>query len=122
MAKSKGILLAVGVVAVAGIAYLAFNGRVGPNDGVEGAIGAAERHQTEKTQYYEGLNKVADAEKIEALGQIAAKFENAPAEAEKMLEEHGWSKEEFDTMVKTIRSNDELNKAFETAKKKASQH
>ena len=58
-------------------------------------------------------------EKVEELAKIAAKFENAPEEAQKMLEEHGWSKEEFDKMVSAVKSNDELNKIFEAAKEMA---
>ncbi len=118
MAKSKVILLAVGLVAVAGIVYLAVDGRVVPKEEVVGAIGTAERHQMEKTRYYEDLNK---RDKIENLGRIAAKFETAPDEAEKMLEENGWSKEDFDRMVRDIRSDAELSKVFEEAKKRASQ-
>jgi HAMP domain-containing protein len=121
MAKTKGILLAVGVVAAAGIAYVTLKGPGGPSEGVQGTMGAVERHQTEKTRYYDEMNKLGNTDKIETLGRIAARFESAPAEAEKMLEEHGWSEEEFQKMVKSIRSDDELNKLFEEAKKKASQ-
>ena len=124
MAKSKGILLVVGVVAAVGIAYLTIDGRVGPIEGVEGTIGgASDQHQSEKTRYYEELNKRVESlsvDKIEAIGTIAAKFESAPAEAEKMLVKHGWSKEEFDELLKGIRDNDEMNKVFQAAKKLAS--
>ena len=126
MANSAGkrILLVVAVVAAAGIGYMTLNGGGGPTEGVEGAIGTADQHQSQKTQYYEGLNKSGEAlspDTIEILGTIAAKFEYAPAEAEKMLEERGWSKEVFDGMLEDIRSNDELNKVFQAAKKRASQ-
>ena len=85
----KRILLAVGVVAVAGIVYWSVGDRVGPNDGAQGTIGSPiEQHQSEKTRYYGETNKLG---KIEDLAKIAAKFETAPAEAEKMLQEHGWS-------------------------------
>jgi len=60
--------------------------------------------------------------KNRGLGQIAARFETSLGEAEKMLDEHGWSKGKFDKMVRTIRSDEELDRAFEAAKKKASQH
>lgn len=123
MAKSKRILLAFGVVIVTGIAFVAVKGPVVPNEGVKGTMGAAEEHQAEKTRYYAELNKLdkAGKDKIETLGRVAAGFENAPAEAEEMLEEQGWSKKEFDKMVETIQSNDEMNKVFEAAKVKASQ-
>ena len=119
MAKSKGILLALGAVAVAGAAYLTISDRGGPNEGVQGSMGAAERHQSEKTQFYQNLVTRDDTQKIEAIGQIAAKLESAPAEAEQLLSQHGWSKSEFDEMLRAVRSDSELNKMFEAAKARA---
>ncbi len=124
MANSgKGILLAIVVLAVAGIAYLTLSDRVGPDEGAEGTIGVTDQHQAEKTRYYEDLNKLKDlsTDKIQALGTISAKFESAPTEAQKMLEQHGWSKKEFDKMVEAVRTDDELNKVFEAGRKLASQ-
>ena len=117
MAKSggKGILLFFGLVAIAGIAYVAISGRGTPDGGAEATIGA--QHQSAKTQYYADLNKkLEDADNIEALGQIASMFETDVAEAEKMLREKGWSKEEFDQMIDKVRRDEALNRVFEAAK------
>ena len=123
--RGKAILLAVGVVAAISITYLAVQDRVGPDEGVQGAIGTAEPHQTEKTRYYEEVNTREDdlsTDKVQTLGKIAAAFESAPTEAEKMLEEEGWSKQDYDRMIEAIRGNDELNQSFQAAKKLASQN
>ena len=117
MAKSggKGILLFFGLVAIAGIAYVTISGRGAQDEGIEATIGA--QHQSAKTQYYTDLNKkLEDADNVETLGRIAALFETDVAEAEKMLREKGWSKEEFDKMIVTVRRDEALNRVFEAAK------
>lgn len=61
-------------------------------------------------------------DKVEEIAKIAAKLESAPAEAMKMLEEHGWTKDEFEKMVSQIQENEASKKIFEAAKKAAGQH
>jgi hypothetical protein len=115
----KRILLAVGLVAIAGITYLSVGDRVGPNEGAEGTIGnAARQHQSEKTRYYGEVNQ---EQKIQDLARIAAKFETAPPEAEQLLRERGWSRADFDRMVEAIRGDEAQNRMFEEAKKLAAQ-
>ena len=68
----KRILLAVGLVAIAGITYLSVGDRVGPNEGAEGTIGnAARQHQSEKTRYYGEVNQ---EQKIQDLARISAEL------------------------------------------------
>ena len=59
------------------------------------------------------------SDKVKDLAAIAAKFEKAPEEAKKMLEERGWTREQFDAAVKKVKGNDELAKIFDAAKKMA---
>ncbi|NNE08351.1 MAG: hypothetical protein HKN20_07285 [Gemmatimonadetes bacterium] len=118
MAKSRGILLAVGLIAAAGIGYLALEGPAGPKEGLEGTIGATtERHQTDKTEYNAKQNELAEAERIVVLGQIAARFDFAPEEAEEMLADHGWSKYDYEKMLRNIRADEKKLEEFEVARR-----
>jgi len=116
--SGKTTLLAVGILAIAGVGYVTLSGDDSPTTGAEGSIGVS-KHQQEKTRYYAELNQREEVKKIEKIAQIAAKFEKAPTEAEKMLDESGWSKAEFDRMVEAIRDNEEQKKVFESAKELA---
>ena len=80
---------------------------------------ATEQDLVAKAQYYEDLNRRHHLANIEAVAEIDAKFERAPAEAQRLLEEQGWSKAEYDTVISQVRADDELNRVFETAKVKA---
>ena len=78
-----------------------------------------ERDLAAKAQYYENLNRRHHLDYIDTVAEINAKFESAPAEAERLLEEQGWSKAEYDTVVSQVRADDELSRAFEAARVKA---
>ena len=76
----------------------------------------AERDLVAKAQYYEDLNQRHYRDNINAVAEIDAKLERAPAEAETLLQEQGWSKAEYKTLISGIRGDDELNQAFEEAR------
>ena len=66
-----------------------------------------------RAQYYEDLNRHHHLANIDAVAEINAKFEGDRAEAEMLLEEQGWSMAEYDTVISQIRTDDDLNRAFE---------
>lgn len=117
VSNGKTILLAVGIVAAAGIGYLTLSGGDTPTDGAEGTMGVSP-HQAEKTRYYQELN---ERQEVETIAKIAAQFEKVPTEAEKMLNEQGWSRMEFDKMVEDIRADETKKEIFESAKRLALQ-
>ena len=121
MPNSKIILFAVGLVAIAGIAYMALDGSVGPDDGVQGTIAPADSHQSNKTAYYEELNKSQDIGKIDVLGKIAVALDSNPGKAETLLRQQGWSQEDYEKMVERVRKDDDLNRLFQEAKRAAYQ-
>ena len=119
MPNSKIIIFAVGLVAIVGIAYVALDGNVGPDDGVQGTISPADAHQSNKTAYYDELNKGQDIGKIGVLGEIAVAMDHNPGKAETLLLQQGWSQEDYETMVERIRKDEDLDRLFQEAKRAA---
>lgn len=81
----------------------------------------------------EALTKASDAvgelsdsifnlseQKIKDLAEVSAQLESAPAKGQALLEEHGWTREEFDRLVDQVRGNESARRIFETAKRAAS--
>lgn len=114
---------ALPVIAVALLALFAINGCDKQEESLQDSLNQAKDKAGELRASAEDLaSSVGDLgqEKIEKIAQIAAKLENAPAEAMKLIEENGWTREEFDTMVKGIRENETTRAIFDKAKELAS--
>lgn len=119
MANSKTILLAVGVIAVAGIAYFALDGGVTSEDAVQGTIAPGDQHQNNKSAYYDQVNQTTEVANMNALAKIAVAMERAPAQAEMLLQEQGWSQADYEQMVEKVSQDENLERLFRTAKRNA---